>query len=82
MPRPLCPRCQRPETQCYCSALKEEIACMDIIILQHPRESRHPLNTARILELGIGNCEVWVGEDFRSAMCRRNSFAVFNVQYC
>ena len=37
---------------------------MDIIILQHPRESKHPLNTARILELGIGNCEVWVGEDF------------------
>ncbi|WP_422450165.1 MULTISPECIES: tRNA-uridine aminocarboxypropyltransferase [unclassified Endozoicomonas] len=64
MPRPLCPRCQRPETQCYCSALKEETACMDIIILQHPRESRHPLNTARILELGIGNCQVWVGEDF------------------
>ena len=37
---------------------------MDMIILQHPRESRHPLNTARILELGIGNCEIWVGEDF------------------
>lgn len=37
---------------------------MDIIILQHPKESRHPLNTARIVELGISNCEVWIGEDF------------------
>ncbi|MFK0570783.1 tRNA-uridine aminocarboxypropyltransferase [Endozoicomonas sp.] len=64
MPRINCPRCQRPEKQCYCKALKEEKACMDVIILQHPRESRHPLNTARIVEMGISNCEVWIGEDF------------------
>ncbi|WP_257263479.1 tRNA-uridine aminocarboxypropyltransferase [Endozoicomonas sp. ONNA2] len=60
----MCSRCQRPKTQCYCAALQEETACMDIIILQHPRESRHPLNTARIVALGIDNCEIWVGEDF------------------
>ena len=37
---------------------------MDVIILQHPRESKHPLNTARILKMGLSNCEVWTGEDF------------------
>ncbi len=64
MPRPLCPQCQRPEKQCYCQHLRVETAVMDIIILQHPKESGHPLNTARILELGLTNCQVWVGEDF------------------
>lgn len=56
---------------------------MDIIILQHPRESRHPLNTARILELGIGNCEVWVGEDFSAhsqllkTLAEKNCYLLF-----
>ncbi|USE38387.1 tRNA-uridine aminocarboxypropyltransferase [Endozoicomonas sp. SCSIO W0465] len=83
MPRPLCRGCQRPQKQCYCKALKEEAACMDIIILQHPRESRHPLNTARILELGIGNCEVWVGEDFSNhsqllkTLAEKNCYLLF-----
>lgn len=66
MPRTLCPQCQRPEKQCYCQNLLAETAIMDVIVLQHPKESGHPLNTARILELGLTNCEVWVGEDFSS----------------
>ena len=37
---------------------------MDLLILQHPKETRHPLNSARIAQLGIRNCEILVGEDF------------------
>lgn len=64
MSRAACPRCKRPLNYCYCSGLSAERADIDLIILQHPKETRHPMNTARIAELGISNCEIWVGEDF------------------
>lgn len=34
------------------------------MVLQHPSEKNHPLNTARFLPLGLANCELWVGERF------------------
>ena len=64
MSRAVCPRCERPIDYCYCSELTAEQADIDLVILQHPGETRHPMNTARIAELGINNCEIWVGEDF------------------
>lgn len=39
---------------------------MNLVILQHPKEARHPINTGRIVKLGISNCQLWVGEDFSS----------------
>lgn len=35
-----------------------------VLILQHPDESRHPLNTARLAVLGLHNAELCVGEHF------------------
>ena len=64
MSRAVCPRCERPIDYCYCSELAAEQADINLVILQHPKETRHPMNTARIAELGISNCEIWVGEDF------------------
>ena len=64
MPRTLCPNCQRPTNYCYCAQITSEYADIDLVILQHPKETRHPMNTARIAELGIKNCDIWVGEDF------------------
>ncbi|MGI9277930.1 MAG: tRNA-uridine aminocarboxypropyltransferase [Endozoicomonas sp.] len=64
MARAECPKCKRPPVSCYCQDLGEETACMDLLILQHPKETRHPLNSARIAQLGIRNCEILVGEDF------------------
>ncbi|MGB0360723.1 MAG: tRNA-uridine aminocarboxypropyltransferase [Endozoicomonas sp.] len=64
MPRELCTGCVRPLSQCFCKPLNSETACMDLIILQHPTEVRHPLNTARILELGINNCRTFIDEIF------------------
>lgn len=64
MPRPQCPRCQRPLSHCLCSL----IPCLDshthVLILQHPDESSHALNTARLAALGLRNCELRVGEVF------------------
>ena len=64
MPRVECPRCQRPENYCYCKNLKSEKGVVEIVVLQHPKESRHPMNTARILKLGLTNCQIMTGEDF------------------
>ncbi len=62
--REKCLRCQRPLNYCYCSEIKETEACIDLIILQHPKETHHPMNTARIAEIGFRNCQIFVGEDF------------------
>ena len=73
MPRPTCSRCNSPISRCFCYGLQEEHSGTDIIILQHPSETRHPLNTARILELGISNCRVFVGEGFNDNLCLQKS---------
>ena len=64
MPRTTCPQCLRPSPLCYCHLIEVQRAGIDLIILQHPREAKHPLNSARIAKLGISNCQLWVGEDF------------------
>ncbi|WP_211824330.1 tRNA-uridine aminocarboxypropyltransferase [Kistimonas asteriae] len=66
MSRISCPRCGRPESVCYCHDLIAYQAPVDLLILQHPDESRHALNTARIVTLSVGNAEILVGEDFSS----------------
>lgn len=35
-----------------------------VLVLQHPIESRHALNTARLAVLGLSNAALWVGEHF------------------
>ncbi|KEQ12701.1 hypothetical protein GZ77_19665 [Endozoicomonas montiporae] len=64
MARIECPRCLRPLKTCYCQALTPETATTDLLIIQHPSETRHAVNSARIASLGITNCEIIVGEDF------------------
>ncbi|WP_461538157.1 tRNA-uridine aminocarboxypropyltransferase [Spongorhabdus nitratireducens] len=62
--RKCCARCTRPEAYCYCSGLEPVNTCARVVILQHPSEQKHPLNTARILALGLNNCQIIRGEDF------------------
>ena len=64
MSRTRCPRCERPLTHCLCAL----IPCLDnrtrVLLLQHPSEVGHALNTARLAALGLANAELRVGEDF------------------
>ncbi len=64
MSRALCPRCERPLTVCLCDGLETQTAPIDLLLLQTRQEQKHPLNSGRILRLGINNCQVLVGEDF------------------
>lgn len=50
VPRRTCYRCFRPELLCYCNELRLIDNRTRVIVVQHPREQFHPLNTARIAE--------------------------------
>src|SRR3954470_1393768 len=62
--REMCWRCRRPKRVCYCAAVHPIETRTRVVILQHPRESDVPINTARIAELSLSNSELHVGVDF------------------
>ena len=59
-PRPHCYRCDKPEITCLCARVPRVPNRTPIVIVQHKRESRHPLGTVRIADLGLDNCKVHV----------------------
>lgn len=64
MSRPRCPRCQRPATHCLCPLIPSLASRTEVLILQHPSETGHALNTARLAALGLVNARLQVGERF------------------
>ena len=64
MPRPTCPRCQRPLSRCLCPLIPDLDSRTRVLILQHPSEVGHALNTARLAALGLRNAQLRVGEVF------------------
>lgn len=64
MPRPRCSRCQRPLQQCLCALIPSLVSKSEVLILQHPSETAHALNTARLAALGLTNAELRIGERF------------------
>ena len=51
---------------CYCAAVRPVETRTRVVILQHPRESEVPINTARIAELALVSSSLHVGLDFAS----------------
>ena len=64
MSRSQCPRCQRPSSHCLCALIPSITNDTAVLILQHPSESGHALNTARLAALGLTNAELRIGERF------------------
>ncbi|HYQ05186.1 MAG TPA: tRNA-uridine aminocarboxypropyltransferase [Polyangiaceae bacterium] len=60
----MCWECRRPARVCYCAAVQSIETQTRVVILQHPRESDVPINTARIAELALANATLHVGLDF------------------
>ncbi len=50
--------------RCLCEYLKPVNNSTQIIILQHPKESKHPLNTVKILTKSLVKIIIFSGEDF------------------
>lgn len=64
MSRPACARCQRPLSLCLCALIPALASRTRVLLLQHPSERRHPLNTARLVALGLSNAQLEIGETF------------------
>lgn len=64
MSRARCERCLRPEDHCLCALIPRLDSRTRVLILQHPSEVRHALNTARLAALGLNNAQLLVGEVF------------------
>ncbi len=64
MPRAHCPRCSRPLDHCLCALIPKLPSTTRVLILQHPSEVGHALNTARLAALGLANAELRIGERF------------------
>ncbi|HEY0289029.1 MAG TPA: DTW domain-containing protein [Pseudomonas sp.] len=66
MARARCERCLRPENHCLCALIPQLDSQTRILILQHPSEVNHALNTARLAALGLTNAQLVVGEVFEN----------------
>ncbi|MBA1201501.1 DTW domain-containing protein [Pseudomonas capeferrum] len=64
MSRPRCERCQRPQDHCLCPLIPTLCSRTRVLLLQHPSETGHALNTARLAALGLVNAELRIGEVF------------------
>lgn len=64
MSRPQCSRCLRPTTHCLCALIPRLDSRTRVLLLQHPSEVNHALNTARLAALGLTNAQLVVGEVF------------------
>lgn len=64
LPRPRCEHCQRPASHCLCAHISRMPSRTQVLVLQHPDEANHPLNTARLAVMGLLNARLLVGEHF------------------
>lgn len=62
--RPCCSRCQRPTSTCLCAWVRPTANRVSVLLLQHPAEVNHAKGSARLLQLSLGDCAWWVGEQF------------------
>jgi DTW domain-containing protein YfiP len=62
--RAVCARCRRPASVCYCAHLVSLETRTRVLLLQHPRERRTPIGTARLAHLCLPSSELHVGLDF------------------
>ena len=63
-PRPVCPRCERPQSACLCRWVRPTSNRIELLILQHPLEVRQAKGSARLLRLSLAHCRCQVGEAF------------------
>lgn len=62
--RAFCSECDFLKSRCLCDVLKSVPNKIHLIVLQHPTETKHPLNTVRIMKKSFTEITVMIGEDF------------------
>lgn len=62
-PRVDCLACRRPTSRCVCHEIRRVDNRTPVTVIQHPRERKHPFNTARLARLALTNLRVEVAWD-------------------
>lgn len=73
--RAMCDRCRRPASVCYCAHLVSLETRTRVLLLQHPRERKTPIGTARLAHLCLPASELHVGVSFDDDAAVRAAFA-------
>ncbi len=60
--RQRCQHCTRPLAYCLCSLIPSLPSRTRVVVIQHPSEVKHALNTARLVALGLQNVELLIAE--------------------
>lgn len=60
-----CRVCARPQAQCLCSLIPRLWPATQLLVIQHPDEASHALNTARLLVPGLVNAHLLVTESLQ-----------------
>ena len=60
--RQRCSQCARPLAQCLCSLIPSLPSRTRVLVIQHPDEAKHALNTARFVALGLQNVQLIIAE--------------------
>lgn len=61
-PRQRCTDCTRPLLHCLCHLIPSLPSRTRILVIQHPDEAKHALNTARFVALGLHNAQLVIAE--------------------
>ncbi|MFO0579719.1 MAG: tRNA-uridine aminocarboxypropyltransferase [Polyangia bacterium] len=64
--RQVCSTCRRPRVVCYCEHLLQLPTRTQVVFLQHPREARVPIGTARMAHLMLPSSELHRGVQFQT----------------
>lgn len=60
--RQRCQQCMRPQGHCLCGLIPSLLSRTRVLLIQHPDETKHALNTARMTALGLQNSELIIAE--------------------
>jgi len=70
MGRPTCYRCLRPRRCCVCALVRPVEHRTPVMVVQHPREQRHPFGTVRLARLALRRFEVHVASRTADGLTR------------
>src|SRR5689334_13501323 len=79
----LCEQCERPQNTCLCAYIQALPTNTRIVIVQHPRERRVGIGTAKLAHLCLPNSVFRVGTDFsndpviQKELSKSNTFVLF-----
>ncbi|MFZ6801361.1 tRNA-uridine aminocarboxypropyltransferase [Undibacterium sp. Di24W] len=65
--RQICPRCLRASLACICACVHQVQSQTEVLILQHPAETKHVKGSARLLHLCLPNSAIMIAEVFDEA---------------